>query len=139
MPTIYAEDIARACHEANKVLCEALGDYSQQRWEDAEQWQKESATKGVEFKLANPTATPADQHAAWCADKVEAGWVYGEVKDAVAKTHPCLVAYDKLPVEQQAKDHLFCSIVAAMRPLLAATSADYQQWEKDAGSRSPSS
>jgi len=35
-------------------------------------------------------------------------------KDAVAKTHPCLVDYDDLPPAQQAKDALFAAVVLAL-------------------------
>jgi hypothetical protein len=46
-------------------------------------------------------------HENWTKDKVADGWVYGEVKDAAAKTHPCLVPYDQLPANQRFKDSLF--------------------------------
>jgi hypothetical protein len=49
------------------------------------------------------------------ADKVAAGWHYGEVKDAEAKTHPCMVAYEELPFEQRVKDHVFRAIVSALK------------------------
>lgn len=111
-------DIAKACHEANRVLCEAHGDMSQVLWEEAEDWQKESAIKGVEFVIANPDAPDSAQHDSWCQDKFEAGWVYGPVKDPEAKTHPCLVPFDQLPLEQQAKDTLFRSVCTALIPLL---------------------
>ena len=48
------------------------------------------------------------------AQKVADGWGYGETKDPEAKTHPCMVAFDQLPREQQAKDFIFRSIVHAM-------------------------
>lgn len=108
------ETIARVCHEVNRALCESFGDHSQKPWEDAEEWQRESAIKGVEFSIANPDAPASAQHDAWSADKVAAGWVYGPVKDADAKTHPCLVPFDHLPPEQQAKDRLFKAVVKAM-------------------------
>lgn len=110
------EQIARICHEANKGLCDATGDTSQKTWDGAEDWQRESAVKGVEFALANPDAPDSAQHDAWCADKVAAGWVYGEKKDAGAKTHPCLVPFERLPPEQQAKDVLFKAVVNALAP-----------------------
>jgi hypothetical protein len=47
-------------------------------------------------------------------EKVDNGWVFGEVKDAEAKTHPCIVPFEQLPVEQQAKDYLFKGIVHAL-------------------------
>ena len=48
------------------------------------------------------------------ADKVRDGWVYGEVKDGVKKTHPCLVPYNQLSVEQRSKDSLMISSVRAV-------------------------
>jgi hypothetical protein len=56
--------------------------------------------------------------AAWCRSKVADGWVFGPVKDADAKTHPCLVPYDALPREQQRKDALFVAVVNALTDTL---------------------
>lgn len=107
--------IAKVCHEANKVWCELHNDNSQKHWEEAEKWQQESAIKGVEFRLNNPDAAEDAQHEAWRQDKVEQGWVHGEVKDAEKKIHPCLVPFNELPEFQQKKDKLFCAIVDALK------------------------
>jgi len=107
--------VAQICHEANKVWCLVDGDTSQKHWEDAEEWQRDSAIKGVQFRLANPDAKESAQHDAWMQDKLDSGWVYGEVKDAEAKTHPCIVPFDQLPEFQQKKDKLFCAIVDALK------------------------
>ena len=48
------------------------------------------------------------------AQKVADGWTHGEVKDVEAKTHPCLVPFSALPVEQQAKDFIFRAVVHAL-------------------------
>lgn len=101
------------CHETNRAYCQTIGDNSQKEWNDAEQWQRDSAIKGVQFKLDNPDAPPSAQHDAWTADKVAGGWIYGPIKDAEAKTHPCIVPYDGLPIEQRVKDYLFAAVVAA--------------------------
>lgn len=106
--------IAQVCHEANRAWCEANGDLSQRGWNFAEQWQRDSATAGVRFALANPDAADSAQHDAWMADKVKDGWVFGEVKDATARTHPCIVPFDQLPPFQQAKDKLFRAVVKAL-------------------------
>lgn len=111
--------IAVICHEANKALCEELGDRSQLPWRDAPDWQRESAINGVEFCLANPDAPTSATHESWLKEKLNGGWVYGETKDAEAKTHPCIVAFNELPLEQQAKDCLFNAIVRALAPLTA--------------------
>ena len=114
--------IAAVCHEANRELCNALGDGSQKSWVEAEEWQRTSAINGVQFCLDNPNAAASANHNAWLKEKKEAGWVYGEVKDAEKKTHPCMVTYKKLPAEQQAKDHLFKAVVGALAPLLEKSS-----------------
>lgn len=108
------ETIARACHEANRAICEAAGDFSQKPWAGAEDWQRDSAIKGVQFAIDNPSAPASAQHDAWLLDKLADGWCYGEVKDAAAKTHPCMVEYEALPFEQRVKDHVFKAIVGAL-------------------------
>lgn len=113
--TTKISKIAVMCHQANKAWCELNDDPTQKDWDEAEQWQRESAIKGVEFRLANPDAGKDAQHNAWMKDKIAEGWVYGEKKDATAKTHPCIVAFEKLPEFQQKKDVLFCAIVDALK------------------------
>lgn len=105
---------ARMCHAANKAWCEENGDFSQKTWDEAEAWQRDSAVKGVEFALTNPDAPASAQHDAWSKDKLSDGWKYGETKDGEAKTHPCLVPFEKLPEFQQKKDKLFKAIVQAL-------------------------
>jgi len=107
------EQIARVAHEANAAFCRTIGDESQKPWDEADEWQRLSAIKGVNFALANPDAPASSQHDAWLADKEAGGWVYGAFKDASAKTHPCCVPYEQLPVEQRLKDYLFKAVVAA--------------------------
>jgi hypothetical protein len=114
-PQTKSEMIAPICHEANKVWCEANGDHSQKHWNEAEQWQRDSAIKGVEFRIKNPDAGHDAQHNAWMQDKINDGWVYGQKKDTEAKTHPCIVPFDQLPEFQQKKDALFAAIVDALK------------------------
>ena len=112
------EQIASVCHEANKGLSMALGDFYHHTWKAAADWQKQSAIHGVEFHLANPDADDSASHTSWAAEKVLDGWVWGDVKDAAKKTHPCLVPFEELPPEQQAKDTLFRAVVHVLKPLL---------------------
>jgi hypothetical protein len=107
--------IAKVCHEANRAWCEAHGDFSQKSWEEAESWQKESAYDGIRFRIQNPTAPFDVQHTAWLREKLAAGWVYGEKKDAEKKTHPCIVPFDELPEFEKKKDVLFAMIVQALQ------------------------
>jgi len=51
--------------------------------------------------------TPEEGHEGWLRIKEKEGWVYGPVKDTVAKTHPCMLPYNELPADQRFKDTLF--------------------------------
>lgn len=106
------ETCARAAHEANRAWCLAHGDHSQPSWEDAPDWQKESAIEGVKGVLRGNT--PEQSHESWLAHKRAEGWVYGPVKDPAKKEHPCMVPYAELPPEQRAKDSIFVGVVRAM-------------------------
>lgn len=117
---ILASEIARVCHEANRAYCLALGDGTQKPWDEAPDWQRESAIKGVEFLLANPLANPIDSHVSWQRQKEADGWVYGATKDEAKKTHPCMVPYHELPEAQRRKDHLFAAIVRALTKKMEA-------------------
>lgn len=109
----FVDAVAKICHEANRALCQALGDNSQPSWGDAPEWQKQSARNGVEFHVMN-NAPPSASHENWLKEKAAAGWKYGPVKDPEKKEHPCFVPYDQLPAEQKYKDYLFRSIVHAL-------------------------
>jgi hypothetical protein len=107
---------ARAAHEANRAYCLALGDTSQPSWEQAPGWQTSSAVSGVLGVLAGNG--PEQSHESWLKEKEETGWKYGEVKNADAKTHPCMVPYAQLPEAQKAKDEVFVTVVRVMAKAL---------------------
>lgn len=107
------ENAARVAHETNRAWCEAHGDTSQPSWEDAPDWQKNSALSGVRFHIANPDAGDSASHDNWMRDKKADGWRYGEVKDPDNKTHPCMVPFEALPQVQRVKDALFRAVVHA--------------------------
>jgi hypothetical protein len=111
------EDIARIAHEVNRAYCEAVADPSQLPWDEAPQWQKDSAVKGVRAALDNPSMTPEGSHKGWMAHKKADGWVYGPRKDPEKKQHPCMVPYDQLPLQQRVKDHLFLAVVNSSKNL----------------------
>jgi hypothetical protein len=112
-------DIAKVAHEINKAFCESIGDNSQPSWENAPDWQKNSAVNGVEFHINNPDAKPSDSHENWLRQKEEEGWKYGPAKNPEAKEHPCFVPYDELPVEQKSKDYLFKQIVHSLKNFIS--------------------
>lgn len=111
------EQIAKVAHETNRAYCSSIGDNSQPKWEEAPDWQKISAIKGVRFDLESHAKgvqpTPSARHDSWLAEKLADGWKYGPVKDSDKKEHPCFVPYESLPIEQRMKDYLFGAVVGA--------------------------
>lgn len=114
---VTMEDVARACYDANLTYSRAIGDGMERSWEDS----AESVTNGVKFRLANPSSSPADNHANWLVDKAAAGWKYGPVKDDEKKEHPCFLPYEQLPEEQRAKDIIFAEVVRGLTPYMQRT------------------
>ncbi len=43
-------------------------------------------------------------HEVWSEGRIAEGWVYGESRDDVKKTHPCLVPYEDLPESEKDYD-----------------------------------
>lgn len=108
---------ARIAHEVNRAYCAAIGDNSQKSWEEAPDWQKDSARKGIELHWTamreGKELPPSASHDSWLKEKLDTGWKYGPVKNVEAKEHPCCVAYDELPLEQKTKDYLFGAVARA--------------------------
>ena len=109
------EQIAKVCHETNRAYCETIGDNSQPKWEDAPEWQRQSAINGVSYHLETPNAKPEDSHNSWLKEKELDGWKFGLVKDPEKKEHPCYIPYEQLPEEQKKKDSLFIAIVHTLQ------------------------
>ena len=112
------ESIAVLTHEVNKKWCQLNGDFSQESWSFAPDWQKESAVYGVQFHLDNPDADASASHDNWLDEKLADGWIYGDEKDPERKLHPCILPFEDLPEHQQIKDHLFKSVVETCRPFI---------------------
>ena len=83
-------------------------------WSEAAEWQKQSARNGVLKIATGEVSSPESIHQSWSESKTRDGWTYGLVKDAMAKTHPCLVAWIDLPVGERIKDPLFFAVAHTM-------------------------
>lgn len=105
---------ASAAHEANKLYCQSLGDFTQPSWENAPKWQRDSALSGTRNAVRDLESGPEDSHANWFALKESEGWKYGPVKDPDRKEHPCMVPYKDLPQGQKLKDAMFLAVTRAV-------------------------
>ena len=43
-------------------------------------------------------------HEVWSANRIKEGWKYGEERDDLRKTHPCLVPFEELPESEKEYD-----------------------------------
>lgn len=110
-----ATTIAQIAHETNRAYSAAVcGDDSHAPWFAAPEWQRASSIAGVHFLIENPEATPRDTHESWLKQKQADGWVFGEVKNPTAKTHPCMLPYDELPADQRGKDAAYLGVVRGL-------------------------
>ena len=112
------EDIAKVSYAVNRAYCESLGDFSFGPWEDAPEWQRAANRAGVNFHLCHPEASPSASHESWLAMKKSDGWKYGPFKDEALRLHPCMVPFNRLPKQQQAKDFLFKAVVESLKGFL---------------------
>ena len=92
---------ARAGHEVNRAFCIAMNDKSHPPWDDCPDWHKQSCRVQATFALQNKS--PEEAHEAWRAEKVAAGWTYGEKRDPSKSEHPALMPFGDLPPEQRIK------------------------------------
>lgn len=107
--------VARTCHEVNRAYCVGVtSDHGHLPWSEAPAWQRESCYEGVMKHYENPEFTPEDSHKSWMAKKIEDGWVFGNLKDETAKTHPNLVPYHTLHIHERTKDAIFSAICKSM-------------------------
>ena len=124
------EIIAAACHSAWYAYTVLGFKEEGEPWSTIAQWQKDSLYNAIEFwdtftekvpvgGLAwLRTNLPVLSHDNWTKHKLSEGWIYGPVKDANKKTHPCLVPYTALPAAQQLKDSVVVETYLAMNEVL---------------------
>ena len=109
-------DIARITHEVISAYSRTVGDNSQPLWDEAPQWQIDSAVNGVKAHLDNQHLTPEESHQNWLDIKLKDGWKYGAIKCVEKKEHPCMLPYNELPFEYRVKNTLFKQIINSLEP-----------------------
>ena len=61
------EKCAQLSSEINRAYCEAIGDPPPPSWEDAPEWQRDSARNGVKATLDGSVRSPQESHESWLA------------------------------------------------------------------------
>ena len=105
--------VARIVHEINRLYCEGLGQY-QPRWENTSDWQRDSTYQLIEKIIANPNIKNSECFEEWKKNKIEDGWRYGPKKDENKKTHPCIVDWENLPIQEREKDPILIHVIKGL-------------------------
>lgn len=92
--------------------------YAQSLFDDAQRKRRVEAMK----KCASESTSDAERHESWMKMHLEAGWVYGEVFDPAAKTHPNLLPWEQLPPSTRSKAKIFDLVAKAAFALVACES-----------------
>lgn len=129
--TIPDEAVAAMAYDANRRFSALNGEFTLPAWADAKESTRAAMTGAVDWVVANPDATPADQHARWMQSRIDDGWKYGPVVDLENKIHPNLVPFEELPENQRVKDVLFRAVVANFYPKVKSGIDDLFAGEAD--------
>jgi hypothetical protein len=100
-PIISTDEIAVIVYEATRIFGSSFGDVVWPRVEEAPEWRLKGIKFGVERFVKNPDITSREVHSNWMWGMLLAGWYWGEEFDVVKMTHPDLVDYDRLPIQQK--------------------------------------
>jgi hypothetical protein len=104
--------IAKVIHSANRAYVDAIGGRAVNlTWEEIREEERQGLIKAVASMIVNPQL-PETSHEQWCLAREKEGWTKDVRYDYNRKTHPNLIPYDQLPLEEQFKDHMFMGIAS---------------------------
>lgn len=110
------ERITADCHSAVWFLQRSSGEQlgPTPHLGDAPEWAVESTEDSIRAVWGGATMEQLWRH--WADAKIAAGWVRGDVKNQIARTHPCLVDdYSELSEREKHKDRVFTGVVLLAR------------------------
>jgi len=90
-----------------------------EKWEDRDDRFKIQFVDIITRYMEEPNLpSPEEAHNSWMKSYLEMGWKYGKERNAILKTHPDLVPYNDLPLDEKEKDAIFLSFVWIVKQIL---------------------
>lgn len=83
-----------------------------------ESFRKQFINIVLKYSSMDKLPSPEEAHNSWCQSYKDMGWKYGEVRDVIAKTHPDMVPFDELPIDERDKDEVFLYIIDLAKKIL---------------------
>jgi hypothetical protein len=114
------EKITQSLYEATRIEAEwSNRSIVPEKWEERDEKFKKQFSKIItDYLSIDKLPTPEEAHNSWMDAYIRMGWKYGTTRDVVAKTHPDMVPYEKLPQDEKDKDAIFLSFVWLTKNLL---------------------
>jgi hypothetical protein len=109
------EQLARLCHEADRVLCGLQGDARVLPWDLLDEGAQDELVASVREILETPEVSDEARYLRWASRQRAQGWVYGPVRSVPKKVDPGLLDYGALPSERRVRWSLFAAIVRSLR------------------------
>ncbi|MDB4584824.1 hypothetical protein N9164_16870 [Draconibacterium sp.] len=109
-----SEKIARIAHDADRAWCAAFGWPGSAGWSHCTPGDREARIEAVLMIITTPGADASTLHDDWCEVMRRNGWRHGAAHDGIARTSPGLIAFDRLPIDQQRRQAMFVGIVRAL-------------------------
>ena len=113
------KQLATLCHQAIREFKINVMNEDMNDWNTCEQWRRDDTIQSVKMILRYDHPTYDLLHNHWLEMKRVNGWVYGKETDRPNKIHNCMVSFDELPPEEQAKDHLFVELCLIYKPFIS--------------------
>jgi len=125
MDTNLSERRAAFVYEAARLAAiAAQAPIIPEPWMEREQPFRDQFVKVIERQCGPQRShSPEELHGSWMQAYFEMGWVYGEQRDPVKKTHPDLAPYAKLGTLERDKDAVFVALCEIARQWIYAPEA----------------
>ena len=126
--TIFLYRVAMEAHKANNELRITNGEESLGSFTDQPLDIVTINMESIYAALHNPNLTAKDMHDTWMDNKAKDGWVYGDVKDADAKTHPLMIPFEQMNDIDKMKDQIFIDVVCKNRDMYLKDFGELYKW-----------
>jgi hypothetical protein len=114
------DEITKIIYEAIRLEAEWSGrSIVPEPWKKRDKAFRDQMIKVVEKYLKiGKLPTPEEAHNSWVKAYKKMGWKYGKKRDSVLKTHPNMVSFHDLPLDEQQKDAIFLAFVYVAKRII---------------------